>query len=332
MKRLSTLFLLFMALASAGFSQTNQIVVSFDHKVGADPLEINQTVFSIWNNKKVILSRAEFYISEVEIQHPDGTMMPLTDQYLLVNANTPTAQFNLGSWPVDAAHGVTLHIGVPQAVNHLDPASYPTGHPLAPQNPTMHWGWSAGYRFMAIEGKVDNNGDGVPETNFEFHNLFDELYRTIELTAVKEANNGVLHLEFVLDYAQLFKNMSMSGTLVNHGKFANNIAMMNNAATQQFVTMVSTSATHEVEVNSLNVKTSPNPANIETILEYTLPATGTLELILTNALGQTVRNISGLAASGTVLLETAALPEGIYQYAFYETGHLLARKKLIIHH
>ncbi len=332
MKRLSALFLLFVAFAGAAFAQNNQVVFSFDHKAGADPLVLNQTIFSIWNNKKMVITRAEFYISEVEIHHPDSTMMPLTDQYLLVNAKNPTAEFDLGAWPVVAAHGVTLHLGVPASVNHNDPASYPANHPLAPQNPTMHWGWSAGYRFMAIEGKVDNNGDGVPETVFEYHNLFDELYRSLELIGVKNAENGVLHLHFVLDYAQLFKNMAMTGTLVQHGKFASNVTMMNNAATQNFVTMVGTSATHEVEANSLHVKASPNPANVEALLEYTLPAAGTLELMLTNTLGQTVRSLTGLSASGSVRLETATLSGGIYQYAFYENGKLLARKQLVVKH
>ncbi|MBC7777017.1 MAG: T9SS type A sorting domain-containing protein [Phycisphaerae bacterium] len=332
MTRLFTPFLFLAVLTSTAFAQTNQVVFSFDHKAGADSMVLNQTVFSIWNNKKVLLTRAEFYISEVEIHHPDSTMVPLTDQYLLVDAKNPTAEFDLGAWPVETAHGVTLHLGVPQSANHNDPAGYPANHQLAPQNPTMHWGWSAGYRFMAIEGKVDNNGDGVPETVFEFHNLFDELYRSLELTGMKEAQNGVLHLHFVLDYAQLFKNMVMTGTLIQHGKFASNIAMMNNAATQNFVTMVGTSTTHEVESNSLNIKVSPNPANSETMLEYTLSASGSLDLMLTNTLGQTVRNLSGISASGTVRLETASLSEGIYYYAFYKNGHLLARKSLMVKH
>lgn len=332
MKRISTLFLLFIAFAATAFSQNSQVVFSFDHKVGSDPLVINQTVFSIWNNKKIKLTRAEFYISEVEIHHPDSMIMPLTDQYLLIDAKNPTAEFDLGAWPVEAAHGVTLHLGVPQAVNHLDPASYPASHPLAPQNPSMQWGWTAGYRFMAIEGKVDNNGDGIPETAFEFHNLGDALYKTLELTGMKDASNGVLHLHFVIDYAQLFKNMAMTGNLIQHGSAAPNISMMNNAATQNFIVLPALSATHEVEVNSLNIKASPNPANAETMLEYTLPASGGLTLVLTNTLGQKVRSLTGLTAYGTVRLETATLSEGIYQYAFYQNGNLLARKQLVVKH
>lgn len=332
MKRLYVLFLFSVAFTATVFAQSNQVKFSFDHKAGADPLVLNQTVFSIWNNKKVKLSRAEFYISEAEIHLQDNATVPLTDQFLLVNAANPTEEFDLGTWQVETAHGITMHLGVPQSVNHLDPASYPAVHPLSPQNPSMHWGWSAGYRFMAIEGKVDNNGDGVPETAFEFHNLFDALYKTVELTGMKEAENGVLHLHFVLDYAQLFKNMAMTGNLIQHGNAAPNVTMMDNAATQHFVAFPNVSATHEVEANSLSLKASPNPADEQLTIDYALPAFGPLEMILTNKLGQTVHKINGLKSSDSVLLETTRLPGGIYQYAFYENGKLLARKQLVIIH
>ncbi len=211
MKQLSTT-LLILAFAAGAFAQTtNEVVFSFDHKAGADSLVLNQTEFTIWNGKKVKLTRAEFYISEVEVRHADNTTTPLTDQYILVNAADPAAEFDLGQWPVDAAHGLTLHLGVAPSVNHNDPAAWPADHPLAPQNPTMHWGWSAGYRFMAIEGKVDNNGDGVPESDFEFHSLGDVLYKTVELTGVETAENGALHLPSRWTMCETFKNMTMSG-------------------------------------------------------------------------------------------------------------------------
>jgi hypothetical protein len=332
MKRLFTLFLLFNAFATATFAQNNQVVFSFDHKIGSEQLVLNQTIFPIWNNKNVIITRAQFYLSEIGIQLTDGTLMPITDQYILVNANTPNAEFDLGSWPLDAAHGTTLHLGVPKIVNHNDPATYPADHPLALQNPTMHWGWSSGYRFIAIEGKVDNNGDGVPETAFEYHNLGDALYKSLQLTGTKNAENGILNLHLVIDYSKLFMNMTLSGNLIQHGSAAANVAMMNNAATQNFIVWPTASSTHEVITNSLNIKTFPNPANAETLLEYNLPASGLLELTLGNTLGQTVRSIHGLSTSGVIRIETATLPEGIYQCAFYENSSLIGRKQLIVKH
>lgn len=330
MKYLPTLVCAF-ALAAGAFAQSpNQVVVSFDHKAGSDPMVLNQTVFTIWNNKKVKLIRAEFYIAEMGIRHADSTTMPLTDQYILVNAETPNAEYDLGMWAVDAAHGMTLHLGVPQTVNHNDPAAWPSNHPLAPQNPSMHWGWSAGYRFMAIEGKIDNNGDGVPETDFEFHNLDDALYQSVELSGTEQAENGTLHLHLILDYAQLFKNMAMTGNLIQHGSSSLNIQMMTNAATAGFLTLAAASAADEVSANSQRVTASPNPFATSTTIQYELPATAPLNLVVSNTLGQVVRTIAGLPAGGSLSFEKGELPGGIYQYAFFENGKLLARKQFVI--
>lgn len=331
MKRLSTLFFVFAVFIPALSAQTtSQVRISFEHKAGAEPVSIDHTIFPIWNNKNVKITRAEFYLSEIELLHSDNGPILLSDQYLLVDAADPLVEFDLGAWPVETVQGVTLHIGVPPGVNHLDPTTYPANHPLAPQNPTMHWGWAAGYRFMAIEGKVDNNNDGVPETLFEFHNVGDELYKTVELTGVETAENGVLHLHFVLDYAKLFNNMTMSGNVVHHGNTTMNVAMMNNSATEGFLAMSGVSANQEVLANSLNISASPNPFSTETLIRYELPASDVLTLVVTNALGQPVHTLRNLPATGTVSVEKGNLPAGLYSYAFYENNELLARKSFII--
>lgn len=330
MKHLSTFFFLIAVTSVLSAQSMNQVRISFEHNAGNEFMAIGHTVFPIWNNKNVKITRAEFYISEIEIHHPDNPSVLLTDQYLLVNALDPLREFDLGAWAVDAAHDVTLHLGVPSSANHLDPTTYPANHPLAPQNPTMHWGWAAGYRFMVIEGAVDNNNDGVPETIFEFHNLGDALYKTVELTGMAVAENGVLHLHFVLDYAKLFSNMTLSGNVIHHGATTMNVSMINNSAEAGFIAMPVVSATHDVIANSLNLSASPNPFATETLIRYELPASDALTLVVSNVFGQPVHTFPNLPAKGFVRLEKGNLPSGIYYYTFYENNELLARKSLVV--
>jgi len=330
MKQLSTFFFLFVVASVLSAQTTNQVKISFEHKAGSGFMALGHAVFPIWNNKNVRINRAKFYISEIEIHHSDNGSTLLSDQYLLVDAGDPLVEFDLGAWPVDASQAITLHVGVPPSVNHLDPTTYPASHPLAPQNPTMHWGWAAGYRFLVIEGEVDNNNDGVPETIFEYHSVGDELYKAVELAGLKTAENGVLHLNFVLDYAKLFNNMTMSGNVIHHGATTMNVSMMNNSAEAGFITMPAVSANHDVSANSLNLSASPNPFSGETLIRYELPASGLLTLVVTNALGQPVHTFNNLPAIGSVRFEKGNLPAGVYQYAFYENKGLLARKSFII--
>jgi len=82
MKYLVTLFLVFALALAARAQAPNQVILSFSHRAGEDSLVLNETVFTIWNGKAVSLSRADFYISEVEVYHltPPIHNTPLTDR------------------------------------------------------------------------------------------------------------------------------------------------------------------------------------------------------------------------------------------------------------
>ena len=330
MKNFLLLMLSVMIVSNAHSQTMNKVAFSFDHKVGVDPLVLGKTVFTIWNNKKVILTRAEFYISEVEIQNPNGNMMPLTDQYLLIDASKPTDVHEMGHWDIEGVRGVKLHLGVDPAHNHADPSTYASDHPLSLQNPTMHWGWSAGYRFMAIEGKVDNNGDGKPETAFEFHNVGDEFYRALDLQTTVNAKDGTLDVHLILDYAQLFKNIAMTGSLIQHGNSFLNSKMTSNAETEKFITAAVQVASKDLNANSKHVVISPNPCSTESTIDYSLPGSNPLTMIVMNAFGQTLSMVKDLSNSGTIHFQRNQLVDGIYQIVFFDNGQLLSRNQFIV--
>jgi hypothetical protein len=70
-------------------------------------------------------------------------------------------------------------IGVDSVLNHSDPSAFPNDSPLNISNAgPMHWGWSSGYIFINLEGKVDTIPDGVNnlDHSFSFH-IGTDLYR-----------------------------------------------------------------------------------------------------------------------------------------------------------
>lgn len=320
-----------IVLATFGaFAQNNEVVFRFDHRAGAQPLALDTTVFTLPDGRKALLTRAEFYISEISLHQPDGSKLPLNNFYLLVNAKDPGRTYSAGNQAVNAYSGLTLHLGVDAAHNHLDPSSYPAGHPLAHQNPTMHWGWTAGYRFMAIEGLVDKNGDNIPETIFQYHNLDDDLYQTVELTGADHAENGVLYVDMKLDYIRLFDKLDMSGNLTQHGSGPINAAMMSNAATKDFITFSQSSSVGSSVLQSERISASPNPVRDVAAIRYDLEIQGTLVWVLTNTLGQTVLRHDNLPNAGVLEISLAAVPPGTYRYAFYDNSRLVASKQLVI--
>lgn len=317
-------------MASSFAQNTNKVVFSFEHRVGNIPLVVEETVFPIWNNKKVKLNRAAFYVSNMVLRQSDNAKVELKNQYLLVNAAKPNTTFDLGNWTVSSINGIDMSIGISKLINHNDPASWPANHPLAPQNPSMHWGWAAGYIFVLLEGLVDNNGDGTPETVFEYHNTGDELFTTLEVKGSAVASNGELQVRLALDYAKLFQNMTLSGSLIQHGDAAPNVLMMQNAGEADFITLPSSVATTDVGGHTASIKAMPNPVVGATLLEYALPQAISTDLWLTNALGQRVRQWNGLTHEGALRLDLSDLPNGVYQCVFYQQGNAVGRKALLV--
>ncbi|MEQ1747369.1 MAG: MbnP family protein [Saprospiraceae bacterium] len=318
----------FFLFATGAFAQSNEVAFRFEHRVGGQPLALDTTVFTLPDGRKALLKRAEFYIAETVLTATDGSKLPLDNFYMLVNANTPNRTYEAGNWNVSGISGLTLHLGVDAAHNHLDPSAYPAGHPLANQNPTMHWGWTAGYRFMAIEGLLDKNGDNVPETIFQYHNLGDSLYQTVELVGTETVQNGTLLIRLKLDYTRLFEKLDMTGNLTQHGSGPVNAAMMKNAASPNFIGMGQASAASALALQSDRVSLSPNPARSSTTVRYDLDATGPLRLALFDAAGRTVREFGGLQKTGVLELPLDGLPKGAYQCAFFQNSQLLAGKTL----
>ncbi|MEZ4954584.1 MAG: MbnP family protein [Saprospiraceae bacterium] len=314
-------------------AQDNEVKFVFDHQVGGQPLTLGTTTFDLWNNKKVQLSRAEFYLSGITLIDENGVETELTDKHLLVKANQGEQTYNVGTWNVGSVKAAKVHVGVHPDFNHLDPTTYPAGHPLAMQNPSMHWGWTAGYFFMAIEGKVDNNGDGTVETTFQYHNLGDDLYFMAELDGLCTAENGTLTIPIKLEYANLFKDLDLSGNVIHHGSSAQNELMLKNSVDNNFMVMEGATASDEILANSDAIQIAPNPADHSAQLVYDFgKITDQIAVAVHGMAGQVVVPAQQLPSSGTYQVITSNLPAGIYQVVFSNENELIARKKLLVVH
>jgi hypothetical protein len=92
-------------------------------------------------------------------------------------------------------------LGVDSSLNHLDPSAFPNESPLNISNAgPMHWGWSTGYIFLNIEGKVDTIVDATtyPDLSFSFHIGTDTYLQNLQFNAVNWTDIGNQTREFKL--------------------------------------------------------------------------------------------------------------------------------------
>jgi len=209
-KQLLGLVVLLLFLSITGFAQ-NSVQLNIHHKLGVTDFALET---SAQNNLEHDLqfSRLQYYISEITLVHDGGMETPINFVWILVNAAEST-QVDLGDYNIDSLEMIKFHVGVDKNHNHLDPATYQASHPLAPQFPSMHWGWASGYRFIALEGTAGPNLDQT----FELHGLDDDNYfeTSIPLNVIASNNEIVVNLD--ADYTRALEDIAVNAGVIVHG-------------------------------------------------------------------------------------------------------------------
>ncbi len=322
MKKLLLSVLSLFALLSVVQAQ-NKVTLHLSPRLGAAPFALNTPVSA--GSYEYKITRLEYYISEIKITHDGGQVTPMTDMYLLVRPAIDS-MYDLGTHPdITNVESITFSVGVDQAHNHLDPAAYPANHPLAPQNPAMQWGWSAGYRFVAIEGKAGTNF----ANDVEIHALGDANYKTLTLNTVAEnQSNGDKTIHLIADYAQVLNSINVSAGLIVHGSTGKAVTLMNNMKNVVFSAETATMTIDPAFEGAFAV--SPNPAAPgEAMVTMTLPAGYDYRVTLTDLTGRVVINqpVSADRQSYPLIDDLNA---GTYLVHLWQNEHPVAIEKLVI--
>lgn len=284
-------------------SQTS-VSVDIQHLINGEVLNMGSP-YTAEEGYNFNINRLEYYLTDIKIVHDGGTITEVEDTWLLVDAADNTS-FNLGSFDVDVIEGLQFAVGVDPDHNHLDPATYPADHPLAPQNPSMHWGWASGYRFVALEGKA---GPDLLIT-YEIHALGDENYFNVLMTgeAASNGNNRTIYVQ--ADCNEMFNNINVSGGVISHGSSGEAQTLLQNF--KVIVFSINDQVVGQEEINdSFEMNLYPNPMNSD-ILNIRFP-----EMINTNyslqLMDEQGRKLSEYTISESQYkLDMSAFENGIY--------------------
>ena len=219
-----TFFILFNYIIKG---QNKEVAVVINHLYDGEVLNFDNT-YIVGDNIPIRFDRIEYYIHLNSLISNQNIATDLIDKYILVNANQNN--YNIGEIELldDDLISLNFNIGVEYNLNHADPSLQDSSHPLAPQFPSMHWGWAAGYRFAALEGMIDKNQDSVMETVFQYHPVDDSYYSdTITSDGIIENENN-LTIFINANYDRLIENIGTDEGGVYHGIHEENGLLMDN--------------------------------------------------------------------------------------------------------
>ena len=206
-------------------SAQNSLKLTFHPKVNNQDLLLNTTVQDI-NGTAMSVGVFNYYISNIHVIYDGGQDLDLSDTVLLVKTDANT--FDMGQFDVPNIEQVNFSVGVPQDINHLDITLYPSGHFLSFQSPSMHWGWTSGYKLLLVDGLADDNGDGTPTSLFQLHDVGDNNFKNVQLPTVGTYMDSQtrIHINCNLDEWLFGADVATLGVL--HGSSGLNATTMNN--------------------------------------------------------------------------------------------------------
>lgn len=226
MNRIVFLFLAFASLffTSCGDETSPSGELTFNLQVDGADLNVGLVnIAPLYNigtdDASVIFDVAQFYISNLRLIDDAGIETAIGDHYLIDLSNN---KIDLTDLEEATYKTIKFNVGVDPSVNHNDPSEVGDGEALGPQNPSMNWGWQAGYRFLRIDGKWDSDGNGIIQSDidedFQLHIGNDAYYREVEIPYEFEAlgsENTALTLN--VDIAVLFDYSLQDNTVVHTG-------------------------------------------------------------------------------------------------------------------
>lgn len=319
--------LLLLAFSSQVMMAQKAVSLNLHHKLGDQAFSLNQAAVTP-GGYAIKVTRMQYYVSQIKLLHDGGQVTPIEDFHLLVTAPDDQS-FELGSFDVTTIEGIEFSIGVEQAYNHLDPLSYPADHPLYPQNPSMHWGWASGYRFICMEGKASSNGTTFND-NFQIHTVDNSNYQTItmELSAFEDGDDLAIHLD--ADYLESLVDISVLGGVFAHGATGPSYWIAVNFRDRVFTpTTELPTNTYQASEPMGILSISPNPLHDFANVQLDFPGFDRLSFSVQDLTGRTIFEQT-LTGSQQFLTLPANWPSGMYLATVRSEQQILAVEKLIV--
>lgn len=304
--------------STALLAQTNTVYLNFHHMMGSEPFVLNAAVRSLTGDYFIKPTSLRYYVTGMSITHDGGQVTSIGTRVLLVELSGPKP-YELGLFSISNPESITFYVGVDSARNHLDPALYPPMNVLSPQDPTMHWGWKAGYKFITYDG-VAGTDSSTMKKRFELHALGDSNYRSITIPTMSIPSDGKLMIDVRADYAQLLNGIDVRNGLIWHGEDSVAVTELQNVTYRVFSPFTTTS----VRIAADPAFTlAPLPAS-DVLYVYGMEEGGRAELV--DVQGNVVSSVS---TSEATVIDVHTLSVGVYVLRYRQGSRIIGQRMVV---
>jgi cytochrome c peroxidase len=160
--------------------------------------------------RALAVTRLDLLLSDFRLRRPDGTWVGATDWHGFFRAEQPGRREPLRGLPAGTYTAARFAVGVAPAANHADPNRLGPDDPLHPVVNNLHWGWTGGYIFVALEGHWQFDHAETGRTGgYSYHLAGDDNRVTVTLPGpLRLQDDSVLRLR--LDASRLLAGVDIA--------------------------------------------------------------------------------------------------------------------------
>ncbi len=209
---------MFLALVARTFAEeTSRLTLVIHHLFDGKPLVFGQPTLAAASGERLSVSRLAYLLAEPSVKATgDSPWLANRDWFAFCDATKGDAIQELRGLPRRAFDALKFCVGPDAATDKSDPGIFPPRHALNPLVNGLHWGWTGGFVYLAIEGNADALG-------YSYH-LADAANRmTATLpAAIDLARDTTVEIDFHVD--RLFKNVSPREQTSTHSREGDTLA------------------------------------------------------------------------------------------------------------
>lgn len=167
---------------------------------GSEPFEVNR-IYNLQGYSTAV-KNFQCFLSDFEITNANQEAQKITPNFHLLSAINPkTAPTEITASDIQR---IDFLVGLNTNLNQRAVS-------LVNSNPPMYWNTTDGHIFLKIQGKVDRNGDGIPNENesFNFEIGTADLLQSITLYPNKKLTKREETIYINFDVKKLFDNIDL---------------------------------------------------------------------------------------------------------------------------
>jgi len=185
-------------------SAAAELRVRIEPRWGEQALAVPSGEIATASGQLVRVTRLAALLSDFQLLRPDGSIVRLDGQFGFIDAASGRLEVALANVPAGDYRGLQVRVGVSDAANHADLGIWPPGHALNPTTNGLHWSWSGGYVFLALEGFWRDAG-AAEAAGFSYHLAKEPQLMTVRFLS-EFAVADTTRIDLALNLAALFRD------------------------------------------------------------------------------------------------------------------------------